>query len=43
MGHEVQVSNWRWGNMHGVLWNLETGEVSAGSDPRSDAGKAIVR
>jgi gamma-glutamyltranspeptidase/glutathione hydrolase len=43
MGHEVQVSSWRWGNMHGVLWNRETGAVTAGSDPRSDAGKAIVR
>jgi gamma-glutamyltranspeptidase/glutathione hydrolase len=42
-GHEVEVRERRWGNMHGVLWNLESGEVSAGSDPRSDAGKAIVR
>ena len=31
-----------WGNMHGVLWNKETGKVSAASDPRSDAGRAIV-
>ena len=43
MGHTVQVSERRWGNMHGVLWNRATGEVSAGSDPRSDAGRAIVR
>ncbi len=43
MGHDVQVSTRRWGNMHGVLWNRETGAVSAGSDPRSDAGRAIVR
>ena len=43
MGHDVQVSTRRWGNMHGVLWNRATGEVSAGSDPRSDAGRAIVR
>lgn len=42
-GHEVEVRERRWGNMHGVLWNRETGEVSAGSDPRSDAGRAIVR
>jgi gamma-glutamyltranspeptidase/glutathione hydrolase len=42
-GHEVEVRERRWGNMHGVLWNLESGEVSAGSDPRSDAGRAIVR
>jgi len=43
MGHTVEVRERPWGNMHGVMWNKKTGEVSAGSDPRSDAGKAIVR
>ena len=43
MGHTVEVRDRRWGNMHGVMWNRETGAVTAGSDPRSDAGKAIVR
>lgn len=43
MGHTVQVGERRWGNMHGVMWNKVTGEVLAGSDARSDAGKAIVR
>lgn len=43
MGHEVEVRNSTWGNMHGVLWNLETGEVKAGSDPRGPSGRAIVR
>jgi gamma-glutamyltranspeptidase/glutathione hydrolase len=43
MGHSVQVRDSRWGNMHGVMWNRETNEVSAGSDARSDAGRAIVR
>jgi gamma-glutamyltranspeptidase/glutathione hydrolase len=43
MGHSVQVGERRWGNMHGVMWNRETGEVTAGSDARSDAGRAIVR
>ena len=43
MGHEVEVRNRRWGNMHGVMWNRKTGEVTAGSDARSDAGKAIVK
>jgi len=43
MGHTVEVRDRTWGNMHGVMWNKETGEVTAGSDPRSDAGKAIVR
>jgi len=43
MGHTVDVRDRRWGNMHGVMWNKQTGAVTAASDPRSDAGKAIVR
>ena len=43
MGHTVEVRDRPWGNMHGVMWDRETGEVTAGSDPRSDAGRAIVR
>jgi gamma-glutamyltranspeptidase/glutathione hydrolase len=43
MGHTVEVRQRRWGNMHGVMWDKNTGEVTAGSDNRSDAGKAIVR
>jgi gamma-glutamyltranspeptidase/glutathione hydrolase len=43
MGHTVEVRNRTWGNMHGVMWHRQTGEVTAGSDPRQDAGKAIVR
>jgi gamma-glutamyltranspeptidase/glutathione hydrolase len=43
LGHTVQVRNGRWGNMHGVMWDRRTGEVSGASDARSDAGRAIVR
>jgi len=43
MGHTVKVSTRRWGNMHGVMWDRKTGEVSAGSDSRSDAGSAVVK
>lgn len=43
MGHTVKVSTRRWGNMHGVMWDRKTGEVLAGSDPRSDAGSAVVK
>ena len=43
MGHTVVVGERRWGNMHGVMWDRQTGKVTAGSDARSDAGKAIVR
>ncbi len=43
MGHEVEVRERTWGNMHGAMWNLETGKVSAGSDPRWPSGRAIVK
>ncbi|MCW8925900.1 MAG: gamma-glutamyltransferase [Xanthomonadales bacterium] len=43
MGHAIDVKSYTWGNMHGVMWNRETGEVSAASDKRSDAGLAVVR
>ncbi len=43
MGHSVEVRNRCWGNMHGVMWDRKTGEVTAASDARSDAGRAIVR
>ena len=43
MGHEVEVRDSTWGNMHGAMWNLETGEVTAGSDPRWPSGRAIVQ
>jgi gamma-glutamyltranspeptidase/glutathione hydrolase len=43
MGHEVEVRERTWGNMHGAMWNLATDEVSAGSDPRWPSGRAIVK
>jgi gamma-glutamyltranspeptidase/glutathione hydrolase len=43
MGHTVEERSRTWGNMHGVMWNLETSEVTAGSDPRWPSGRAIVR
>ncbi len=42
MGHQVTVTDYTWGNMHGVYWNKKTGEVLAASDPRSTTGKATV-
>ncbi len=42
-GHEVEVRTRTWGNMHGVMWNLETGKVTAGSDTRWPSGRAIVK
>jgi gamma-glutamyltranspeptidase/glutathione hydrolase len=43
MGHTVKVRERTWGNMHGAMWNLESGEVTAGSDPRWPSGRAIVK
>jgi gamma-glutamyltranspeptidase/glutathione hydrolase len=43
MGHEVEVRERTWGNMHGVMWDLKADEVSGGSDPRWPSGRAIVR
>lgn len=43
MGHTVEVRSRPWGNMHGVMWNRKTGEVTAGSDPRHTTGRAIVQ
>jgi gamma-glutamyltranspeptidase/glutathione hydrolase len=43
LGHEVEVRKRTWGNMHGVLWDRETGKVSAGSDPRWPSGRAVVK
>jgi gamma-glutamyltranspeptidase / glutathione hydrolase len=42
LGHLVEVQD-SWGNMQGVLWNVETGTVSGGSDPRQPSGRAIVK
>ncbi len=42
-GHTVTVRQRPWGNMHAVLWDLETGELSAAHDPRWESGKAEVR
>jgi gamma-glutamyltranspeptidase/glutathione hydrolase len=42
-GHEVEVRDRTWGNMHGVMWNLETGKVTGGSDTRWPSGRAIVK
>ncbi len=43
MGHELEVRDRSWGNMHGVMWNLETGVVTGGSDKRWPSGRAIVK
>jgi len=42
MGHEVNLSSGTWGNLNAVDWNLRTGVLRGGSDPRSKAGAARV-
>ena len=43
MGHTVKVRDRTWGNMHGVMWDRATGNVSAASDPRWSSGRAVVK
>ena len=43
LGHTVTVRDRTWGNMHGVMWDRQSGEVSGGSDPRWPSGRAIVK
>lgn len=42
-GHEVKALSGKWGNMHAVYWNKQTGEVAAASDPRTTTGSAVVK
>ncbi|MGH8596647.1 MAG: gamma-glutamyltransferase, partial [Gammaproteobacteria bacterium] len=40
-GHTLKLSNRDYGNMHAILWDLATNEVTAASDPRGE-GAAMV-
>lgn len=40
-GHTLREIKRNYGNMHAILWNRETGEVKAASDPRGE-GEALV-
>jgi len=42
-GHSVTVRERTWGNMHGVMWDHASNELSAASDPRWASGGAEVR
>lgn len=42
-GHTVTVRDRTWGNMHGVMWDHRTNELTAASDPRWASGGAEVR
>jgi len=42
MGHHLQRSERRWGNMQAVMWDKKNRRVKAASDPRVE-GKASVR
>ncbi len=41
MGHKLTLSTRDYGNMHAILWNLDSGDVTAASDPRGE-GEAQV-
>jgi gamma-glutamyltranspeptidase/glutathione hydrolase len=42
-GHDVSVRARPWGNMHGVMWDRVSNELSAAHDPRWESGGAEVR
>lgn len=42
LGHRLESSGRRWGNMQAVHWDRRRGRITAASDPRG-VGKAIVR
>ena len=42
-GHTVEVRARPWGNMHGVMWDRVSNELSAAHDPRWESGSAEVR
>ena len=40
-GHELKEVSRNYGNMHAILWNKASGEVSAASDPRGEGAAAV--
>ncbi|MDH5784183.1 MAG: gamma-glutamyltransferase [Chromatiales bacterium] len=42
LGHQLKVSDSKWGNMQAVHWDTRSGVVSAASDPRVE-GKAMLQ
>jgi|SRR6056297_625357 len=42
LGHEVEVRDRTWGNMHGVMWDRRGDELEAAHDPRWVSGGAEV-
>lgn len=42
LGHTVVEGERTWGNMHGVMWDLQTNEMEAAHDPRWTSGGAEV-
>lgn len=45
LGHRLQEVQTRYGDMHAVLWNRDSGQLSAASDPRGEGkdGGALVK
>jgi len=42
LGHEVEVRERPWGNMHAVMWDRAANRLEAAHDPRWDSGGAAV-
>jgi gamma-glutamyltranspeptidase/glutathione hydrolase len=41
LGHKLEESRRRWGNMQVVTWDFATGKVEAASDPRGEGGGMV--
>ena len=41
-GHKVESTGRRYGNMQAILWNRQSGEVSAASDPRGVGDAKVI-
>jgi gamma-glutamyltranspeptidase / glutathione hydrolase len=42
MGHALTPGQGTWGNLQAVDWNVRTGALRGGTDPRNPVGKAVV-
>lgn len=40
-GHTLSLSNREYGNMHAILWDRSTGQVTAASDPRGEGSAEV--
>jgi gamma-glutamyltranspeptidase/glutathione hydrolase len=42
LGHRLQQTRYRYGDMQGALWDRDSGQLSAASDPRGEGGEGAA-